>query len=180
MIRLFVGLDLPDDLRQRLAGLNGGVPGARWVAAENLHVTLRFIGEVDRDHAADIDAALTAIVAAPFDLRLRGVGTFGKGRKLRSLWAGIESEPALTALYGKVDRALVGAGIAPDNRKFMPHVTLARLKAAKPHRIDEYIAANGPFAAGPVAVRAFVLYSSMLSKSGAIYRPEAEYPLVAG
>ena len=180
MIRLFVGLGLPDDLRQRLAGLNGGVPGARWVAAENLHVTLRFIGEVDRDHAADIDAALRAVVAVRFDLRLQGVGTFGRGRKLHSLWAGVESDPALTALHARVDRALVGAGIAPDNRKFMPHVTLARLKAAKPRRVDEFIAAHGPFAAGPVAVRAFVLYTSLLSKNGALYRPEAEYPLVAG
>jgi len=179
MIRLFVGLGLPDDLRRRLAGLNGGVPGARWIAAENLHVTLRFIGEVDRDHAADIDAALTAVAAAPFDMRLQGIGTFGKGRKLHSLWVGVESEPALTALHAKVDRALVGAGIKPDDRKFMPHVTLARLKTAKPHRVDEFIAAYGPFAADPVAVRSFTLYSSLLSKNGATYRPEAEYPLVA-
>ena len=178
MIRLFVGLGLPDDLRRRLAGLNGGVPGARWVTAENLHVTLRFIGEVDQGHADDIDTALGAVSAAPFEMRLQGVGAFGKGRKLHSLWVGVESDPALTALHAKVDRALVGAGIAPDDRKFMPHVTLARLKAAKPRRVEEFTAAHGPFAAGPVAVRAFVLYASMLSKSGAIYRPEAEYPLV--
>ena len=180
MIRLFVGLGLPGDLRQRLAGLNGGVPGARWVAAENLHVSLRFIGEVDQGHADDIDTALGAVFAVPFDLRLRGVGAFGKGRKLHSLWVGVENEPALSALHDKVDRALVGAGVAPDNRKFMPHVTLARLKAVKPRRVDEYVAAHGLFSAGPIAVGAFVLYSSLLSKNGAIYRPEAEYPLVAG
>jgi len=177
MIRLFIGLDLPDDVRRRLTGLTGGIPGARWISAENLHVTLRFIGEVDQGHAADIDAALATVVAAPFDMRLQGVGAFGKGRKLHTLWVGVENARPLMALHAKVDRALVGAGIEPDKRKFMPHVTLARLKAAKPRRVDEFIAAHGLFTAGPVAVRSFILYASLLSKSGAIYRPESEYPL---
>lgn len=177
MIRLFVGLGLPDDLRQRLAALNGGIPGARWIAAENLHVTLRFIGEVNQGHAADIDAALAAVAATPFDMRLKGVGAFGRGRKLHSLWAGIEADPALTALHAKVDRALVGADIAPDSRKFMPHVTLARLRDADRRRVQDYTAAHALFAAGPYPVTSFTLFSSLLSKSGAIYRVEADYPL---
>jgi len=178
MIRLFVGLGLPDDLRQQLARLNGGIPGARWVAVENLHLTLRFIGEVDEDHATDIDAALATVSAPSLDLQLQGFGTFGRPRKLHSLWIRVEPDPALAALHAKIDRALVGAGVAPDNRKFLPHITLARMKATAPRRVEDFTAAHGPFTAGPIPIRAFTLYDSLLTKSGAVYRAVAKYPLV--
>ncbi|MCP4326959.1 MAG: RNA 2',3'-cyclic phosphodiesterase [Alphaproteobacteria bacterium] len=179
MIRLFVGLDLPADVRQRLTALNGGIPGARWITPVNYHLTIRFIGEVDEARAEEIDDALATVRASEFDLRLDGVGVFGHGRKIHTLWAGTESEAPLSTLHDKVDRALIRIGVAPDRRKFMPHITLARLKSAHTSRVEEYRAAHALFATEPFAVDHFVLFSSLLSKSGAIYRGEATYPLDA-
>src|SRR3546814_2214577 len=114
MIRLFTALSLPDAVRSRLAMLQSGVPGARWIRPENLHVTLRFIGEVDQHVAADLDAELARTVAPGFDLSLDGVGHFGPARKPTSLWAGIGRSAALPFLHDKIDRALVAAGLRSE------------------------------------------------------------------
>lgn len=179
MIRLFVGLELPDGIRARLAGLGGGVPGARWIPSENYHVTLRFIGEVDEGRAEDIDAILSRVRAPVFDMRIAGVGAFGRNHQVHTLWAGIADAPEIKQLHDKIDRAVMRAGLPPDRRKFMPHVTLARLHAAPVDRVEGFKAHNALFSAGPFRVDSFVLFSSLLSRNGAIYRPEAEYPLRA-
>ena len=180
-MRLFVALPLPEDLRLRLQGLQQGLSAARWVKPENLHLTLRFIGEVDGGQAHDIDGALLRVRAEPFTLALRGVGHFGEGRKLRALWAGIAPEPRLGHLQGKIERAVQEAGLAPEGRKFKPHVTLARFNGdangAAGAPLKAYMAANLGFAAAPFAVDRFLLVSSFRAREGAIYRPEAEYPL---
>lgn len=178
MIRLFVALTLPESLRMRLASLGGGVPGARWVKPENLHLTLRFIGEVDEGMAEDIDAALADVSASSFDLRLAGVGHFGKPEAARILWAGIETNDAVDRLRASIESALVRAGLPAEKRRFSPHVTLARLRGAPGNRVEQFVAENAGFRADPVAIDHFTLYSSFLSSSGAIYTPEAEYPLV--
>ena len=123
-MRLFAAIEIPVDLRNRLQTLTGGVPGARWVEAENYHLTLRFIGAVDRPAAEEIDLALAEIDAPGFALALAGVGQFGTGRKGRAIWIGVDPEPALVHLARKIDRAVVGAGLPPDDRNFMPHVTI--------------------------------------------------------
>ena len=104
MLRLFVALDLPEPVRARLAMLQGGIPGARWIKPENFHVTLRFVGEVDDPVASDLDAALGRIAAPPFRLALQGVGHFGTERRPEALWAGVERVEALQFLRDKVDR----------------------------------------------------------------------------
>lgn len=177
MIRLFVALDFPDAIRQRLTGLGGGVPGARWTEAENLHLTLRFIGEVPDDALADIDAALSAIDAPGFDLVLDGVGVFGSGRNARMLWAGVERNEALNHLQAKVESALVRIGLAREERKFIPHVTLARLKDAPQDRIGRFLEERGLFRAGPVPVTHFTLYRSHLGRTGPVYEPVGDYGL---
>ena len=177
MIRLFVAIELPEDVRERLAALCSGVLGARWVARENMHISLRFIGEVDEARSEDIALALSAVSAPAFDLSLGGVGRFGNGSAARVLWAEVEKNPALFHLQGKVESALVRAGLDPEGRKFAPHVTLARLKGAPRSRVEAFIADNGLFRARTFAVERFVLFSSFLSRSGAIYTPEAVYPL---
>ena len=179
MVRLFVAIDLPDDVRSRLAGLCAGVPGAKWVAPENMHLTLRFIGEVDDARAADIDAALGRIRAPSFDMALAEIGHFGSRGRTRALWAGIEKCEALERLQAKVESALVRAGLEPEGRKFAPHVTLARLKEARLSRVRDFLGARNPFAAGPVPVERFALYSSFLAREGAIHRVEATYDLGA-
>lgn len=177
MMRLFTALDFPEDVRERLAGLGGGVPGARWTEPENLHLTLRFIGEVPDDQAADIAAALSAVQAPAFDLVLDGVGVFGSGRNARILWAGVERSEALSHLQAKVESALVRAGVPAEERKFSPHVTLARLKDAPQERIGRFLSDRGLFRAGPMRMEHFTLYRSHLGRTGPVYEAIGEYPL---
>ncbi|WP_029010825.1 RNA 2',3'-cyclic phosphodiesterase [Azospirillum halopraeferens] len=177
MIRLFVALALPEDLRQRLAGLGGGVPGARWTEPENLHLTLRFIGDVPDDRLADIDAALAGVESPGFALVFDGVGVFGNARNARILWAGVERSEALNHLQGKIESALVRGGEPRDERRFTPHVTLARLKDAPRERIGRFIEERGLFRAGPVAFDRFTLFRSHLGRSGPVYEPLRDYTL---
>lgn len=177
MLRLFVALDFPPDVRDRLAGLAGGVPGARWTDPDGLHLTLRFIGEVSDDRAADIDSALAGIAAPAFDLVLDGVGVFGSGRGARVLWAGVERSEALLHLQGKVESALVRCGLAAEERRFSPHVTLARLTNAPAERIGRFLEERGLFRAGPVRMDHFTLYRSHLGKGGSVYEALGEYGL---
>jgi len=173
-MRLFIAIPLPATLRARLTQLQEGLPAARWVPEENLHLTLRFIGEVDGRVARDIDAALSQIHAEPFSVSLVGVDRFGGG-KPRMLWAGVETNPALVHLQAKIEQALQRAGLAPEGRKFKPHVTLARFNANPGERLYDYLSRHGLFRAAPFPVDQFVLYSSHLGHSGAIYTPEAVY-----
>jgi RNA 2',3'-cyclic 3'-phosphodiesterase len=173
MLRLFVGIALPPEIKLRLSLIAAGVPGARWVDPGNYHVTLRFIGDVDEGMAGDIDAALAQIRAATFDLALSGVGQFGD----RMLWAGIEKNPALQHLRDKVESALVRLGLEPDTRRYAPHVTLARLRGASAARLQAYIQEHALFRAAPFAVDRFSLIASYLTKSGAIYEDQADYAL---
>lgn len=179
MMRLFVGIGLPESVSDRLASLCAGLPGARWVDAEGMHVTLRFIGEVDEGQAEDVNEALAKIEAPAFDIALAGVGTFGTGRKTRALWVGVEAPPALARLQAKVETAVVrGAGLPPEGRKFTPHVTLARFNGrVDDARLQMFAAAHNLFRAGPLKVAAFTLFLSELGRGGSVYTPLADYPL---
>lgn len=176
-MRLFVAVALPETERQRLALLGGGVPGARWLPAESLHLTLRFIGEADGHAFHDIATALQEIDAAAFDLRLRGVGYFGDRRRVRMLWAGVDGNDALRALQQRVETALTRAGLPAEGRKFHPHVTLARLRDAPLGRVERFLADQAGYASQPLRVDEFILFSSHLGSEGAIYRAEAEFSL---
>ncbi|MXW90954.1 MAG: RNA 2',3'-cyclic phosphodiesterase [Rhodospirillaceae bacterium] len=177
MLRLFVGLGLPEDLRETLSMLERGLPGARWIESDNYHVTLRFIGEVAGDRAEDIDSALAAVRAQPFALSLAGVGHFGKLRKARSVWAAVEANDALVRLQASVESAIVRAGFPAEARKFRPHVTLARIKGETGHHVANFLSEHGDFRAPPFDVRDFVLYESHLTRHGAMYRVLQSYPL---
>lgn len=176
MIRLFVGLALPEELARRLESLGGGIPGARWIEARNLHVTLRFIGEVEEGLAAEIDETLAELRAPGFQVALDGFGTFGRA-KPNHLWAAVDKAPGLLHLQAKVEAALARMGLVPEGRKYLPHVTLARFKDAPVGRIQDFIARNSPFQAGPWPVDRFVLFSSHLGRNGAEYQAVADYPL---
>ncbi len=179
-MRLFIAIGLPEDLRARLAALGNGLPGARWVGEENLHLSLRFLGELDGGEAADVDASLTAVRLPAFELGLEGISHFGEGRNLRALWAGVRPSPALMRLQAKIEQAVIRAGQPPEKRKFKPHVTLARFKSNPGSKLRSYLAEHALFRSEPFRVECFTLYSSFLSASGAIYRAEADYPLGPG
>jgi 2'-5' RNA ligase len=177
MYRLFVALPLPDPVRRHLALMSAGLPGARWVSVDNLHLTLRFIGEVDGGDAEDIHHALARIRAEPFDLSLDGIGCFESGGKVHTLWAGVAKQEHLHRLHEKIDVALIRSGLPADKRKFKPHVTLARFRNGDPARIGTFIARNNPFHVGPFRVEHFALFRSHLGGEGAHYEVLADYPL---
>lgn len=180
MYRLFVSIDVPDDVKQSLSRLTSDVPGARWLEPDEIHLTIRFVGEVDGLVFDDVLAALDEVRVAPFSLALRGVGHFPPRGEPRILWAGIERSDALRALHDKVESAVVRAGVEPERRKFAPHVTLARLRGAPSRAVASFLAMNGLFRTEPFPVRAFQLYSSNLSAKRAVHRVEATYPLDGG
>jgi len=148
-LRLFAALTLPDGIVARINMMCSGIPGARWVDPENLHITLRFIGEVDESTAEEINFNLSHIEAPAFDLELQGLNTFGQGHKAHALWIGVSPTPELAHLQHKVDTAIMRAGQPPEGRKFTPHVTLARLIKPEAGRLQSFIEGNNLFKAGP-------------------------------
>ncbi len=176
-MRLFVAIALPEEIQDALADLGNGLPGARWVPAENLHLTLRFLGEVDRRDAEDIDAALAEIRAPGFPLSIAGVDRFGDNRRVRQLWAGVEPHPGLLHLQSKVESAVVRSGQAPERRKFKPHITLARFRSNPGEKLGAFLSQHGLLRLPPFMVDSFSLYSSFLSSGGSIYSEEAVYEL---
>jgi 2'-5' RNA ligase len=175
MLRLFVGIGFPPVLKLQLSLLRSGVPGAKWVDPGNFHLTLRFIGETDEVVASDIDDALLRLRARRFTLQLAGTGVFGD--RPRSLWVGVERSPELVALRDKVEQALIRAGLPPEQRKFTPHVTLARLHNPPLDTLSGFLAANAQFRVDPLPVEGFSLIASFQTKAGSVYEDQAEYPL---
>jgi 2'-5' RNA ligase len=175
MHRLFVAIQPPATIRERLLELMGGIPGARWQDDEQLHLTLRFIGEVDRHQAEDIAAALGSVRQGPFEIALSGVGSFlkrGKG----ALWAGVAPQQTLKSLHKKVGQACLRAGVDPDTRAYHPHITLARLsRGAGP--VEPFIERCAGLSSAPFPVEAMCLYESRLGAAGASYRIVDRYSL---
>ncbi len=176
-MRLFVALSLPDGVIARLNIMCSGIPGARWVEPGNMHITLRFIGEVDEPTAEEINFNLSHIEAPAFDLELQGLDTFGQGYKAHALYVGVPLTPALSHLQHKVESAVARAGVPHEERKFKPHVTLARLNRPEVGRLQSFIEGNNLFKAGPFTVDQFTLFESQMGKGGSIYTVLEDYPL---
>ncbi|MGH6736449.1 MAG: RNA 2',3'-cyclic phosphodiesterase [Methyloceanibacter sp.] len=176
MPRLFSAIEIPRGIAERLTVLRAGLTGARWIDPENYHLTLRFIGDVDGATARDFTLALSQIEVPPFELRLNGLGSFG-GRKPRAIFAGIVPSMALDTLQRANERAAREAGLPPEGRNFKPHVTLARLRGARPDAVAAYLERQGGVDAEPFTVSRFVLYSSRNSVGGGPYVVEAAYDL---
>lgn len=179
MLRLFAALDLPDDIAERLLALMKGVPGARWRARENLHLTLRFFGELHERIADDLDAELAAVAeaAGQFELKLKGAGAFG-GADAHALWIGAAENTALSALAAACERAARRVGLKPEPRKFTAHVTLAYLSGAPTESVQAFVARHSLFETPAFGVDSVTLYSSFTRKAApSLYRLEAEYPL---
>ncbi|MEH3101331.1 RNA 2',3'-cyclic phosphodiesterase [Sphingomonas adhaesiva] len=179
MHRLFVALRPPPAVRAALSAAMEGLPGARWQDDEQLHLTLRFIGEVDRHRAEDIAAALAGISAPPVAARVEGVGTFDTRGYVDTLWARVVPVDALAALHRKVDQAVARAGIAPDRRRYLPHVTLARFgrRAADSAAIARWVEAHAGLATAPFPLDHLLLYESHLTGDGARYDAVARWRL---
>lgn len=176
MHRLFVAIRPPAAIRSVLLGAMGGISGARWQSEDQLHLTLRFIGEVDRHRAGDIHAALGGIHQPPFEIALNGIGHFDRRGWPDAVWAGVAPHEPLHALHKKVDAALSRVGVAPDQRAFLPHITLARLKRSS-GPVGSLIEEAGGLASTPFTVDQFALFESDLTPDGAVYSIAERYPL---
>ena len=176
-MRLFVALDLPWELRQRLAQLATGVPGARWVPPDNYHLTLRFIGETPGYRAEEIDAALAGLRGRGFSLTFAGVGVHEKAGRLSALYVRVERNPQLDHLRGKIETALQRAGLEPERRRFAPHITLARLDNVAEAKVVAWLQTYSLFRAEPVPIEHFTLFSSRLGKEASVYTAEVDYEL---
>ncbi|MFD1746378.1 RNA 2',3'-cyclic phosphodiesterase [Rhizobium helianthi] len=176
MPRLFTALEIPRNAALSLSLLRGGLPGARWIDVENYHITLRFIGDVDGRTADEIVDRLDRIDREEFQLSLSGIGSFGS-KKPHSIWAGVSPSPELMALQAEIDRICMRIGLAPDPRKFTPHVTLARLKNARLDDVVHYLSGRGNFHTMDFHVGRFVLMSSKESVGGGPYLTEEIFPL---
>lgn len=177
MPRLFTALEIPFEVAQSLSLLRGGLPGARWVEPENYHLTLRFIGDIDDKLAEEVAELLGKIERPAFDLRIDGLDSFG-GNKPRAVVAAVPAVAQLVELQADHERIMQRVGLQPE-RKYKPHVTLARLRDTSSRQVADFLSTRQPFRSSPFPVSRFVLYSSRASVGGGPYVIEAEYPLAA-
>lgn len=182
MPRLFIALDLPDDVIHALDRLCEGLPGIRWCDVDQFHLTLRFLGEVEQGTFYEIGEALADVSSPPFELALKGLGQFPPRGAPHTLWAGVDDPAqALPVLRRRIERRLEEVGIEPERRKFAPHVTLGRFRSPPPEeRLASYLFRRNLFRTERFPVSSFRLYSSRLRPEGSLYSPEAEYDFVAG
>lgn len=177
MPRLFTGIEIPPEIGLTLSTYRGGLPGARWIEPEDYHITLRFIGDIDERVADEVYAILgESRRRNPLTITIDGLDTFG-GAKPRAVYARISGNDELADLQAEQERMMRQIGLAPETRKFTPHVTLARLKNVSPIDVAEYMTVRGHFPKLTFTTDRFALYSSRASMGGGPYVIEAAYPL---
>jgi 2'-5' RNA ligase len=174
--RLFTGIEVPAHIATGLAALRGGLPGARWIDPENYHMTLRFIGDVDDAVADEVGEVLGRVRRRGFEIAFERLDQFG-GRKPRAVFAAAGAVTPLVELQAEHERLFQRIGLPPESRKFMPHVTLARLREASAHAVADYLATRGFYRSPAFPVTRFVLFSSRAATGGGPYVVEAAYPL---
>jgi 2'-5' RNA ligase len=174
--RLFTGLEVPSDIAAELAMLRGGISGARWIDAENYHITLRFIGDIDERMASEAADVLDEIRRPSFQVTLEGLSWFGADRP-RAIVARIKPTAPLIELQADHERRLRRIGLEPEPRKYTPHVTLARLRSSSTHAVADYLSVRGYFRIRQFEATRFVLFSARESTGGGPYLVEAAYGL---
>jgi 2'-5' RNA ligase len=176
MHRLFVAIRPPEPIRDLLIDAMDDSADFRWQDEEQLHLTLRFVGEVDRPVGDDLAAALGSVRAGRFTARINGVGRFEQ-RTAGALWAGVEPKEPLAALAAKVERVCQSVGLEPERRAYHPHITLARWKGRRAHEVQSFLEGKRGLVSDPWEVDTFILFESRLSRHGAHYEEVAAYPL---
>ena len=179
MPRLFTAIELPEALRENLSALEAPLPGAHWTHEDNLHITLRFAGDIDNRTADEFAAELSSIDLDSFTLRISGVGAFG-GNGPRILYANVAPSPQLEALARAHERTARNAGLEPEKRTFKAHVTLARMRRGRGEAVARWLQRHARFELAPFAVTRFLLMSSRPKTGGGPYVEEAAYPLQGG
>lgn len=176
MHRLFAGTLLPEPIRDLLIDAMDEGPEFRWQSEDQLHLTLRFIGEVERPLAEDIAMSLARVRSPRIALRIAGTGRFDQTNS-GALWAGVEPREPVAALAAKIERVCQSTGLPPERRAFYPHITLARWRGRRSREAAEFIQRSASLASDPFDIEDFVLFESRLSRHGAHYEAVSRYPL---
>lgn len=176
MPRLFTALEIPAEVASVLTLHRGGLVGARWIDPADYHITLRFLGDVDRRTANDLDEFLADIRSYPFEVTLDAIGSFG-GDKPRAVFARVQPTPRLAELQADLERLMRRLGLPAEGRKFVPHVTLARLRETSPVDVAHYLSLHPIVRPIAFTARRLALMSSRDSVGGGPYVVEATYPL---
>jgi RNA 2',3'-cyclic 3'-phosphodiesterase len=176
-MRLFIAIELPDDVKKGLGRLRVDVPGARWVPVDQIHLTLAFLGEVEEADLGRLNEELARIHVPIFQLRFSGTGCFPDRRRPRVLWIGLEPEPRLIQLAAQICEAVLACGISQEERPFSPHITLARLKIPAPSETGAFLDQNRKLEIPALRVRQFALFQSRLTPQGAQHIPVRKFPL---
>ncbi len=177
MMRLFLAIQVPDEVIDEAVPLQMGLPGARWTEPDQMHLTLRFVGDADGVQYQDIGHAMRRIRHEPFDVELTGLGVFPPKGAARTLWLGVAQSERLAALQRKVDMAVTRLGFKSTRKRWIPHVTLARLGGTPSSRLGNYIAGNAMVRLPAFEATGFSLYTSTLHPSGSIYEVEETFEL---
>ncbi|MBX7541713.1 RNA 2',3'-cyclic phosphodiesterase [Qipengyuania sphaerica] len=172
--RLFFGIKPPRPIRAALLDIMQEVDNARWQDDGQLHLTLRYIGEVDAHTADDIAEAATKLDFDPFELTIASTGIFERKSTPTTLWAGVAPSPGLTRLQAKIERLCQRCGIPAETRKFTPHITLARLNSSA-GPVGPFLARHAGLHLGPWQVEDYILYESTLRQQGSLYEPIVTY-----
>lgn len=175
MPRLFIAIDMPEQVQDQISDLYTAIQGARWVPQNQLHITMNFIGETDTSTESSIIAALERISFEPFHIAVKSTGFFPLRKDPQVLWVGIDTCTELENLQRSIERSLTTLGIIADHRTFHPHVTVARLDKPHKERVVQFITENHLFKTEPFEIDAFHLYRSYLGKNGAQYVKEASF-----
>jgi 2'-5' RNA ligase len=175
MYRLFVAIDPPPEIKQKLLTICYGLPGARWTDESRMHITLRFIGEVDGGKFRDARESLAQVQFEPFEVTVKGLGCFPLRKHPEILWAGVEGNARLAQLRNRVESVLDRNGLGREGRKFHPHIVLGKVKDTPPTKVGRYITELSLFNLPPFTVSEFNLYSSFLATERAIHKVEQTY-----
>ncbi|MEX2476706.1 RNA 2',3'-cyclic phosphodiesterase [Marinobacter sp.] len=176
MRRLFFGLEVPADIKQRLLRVNAPVPGARWQSPEQLHITLLFLGNVEPERVSQACEVVRTLPAEPFDLNVAGLGCFGQPHNPRHLWAGVQPLESIAALHETLKSSLITLGFSPDNHPFCPHITLARFGKQR-GSVRALLDSHHDSVFGHSAVTDFVLFESHRGSKGSVYSVVERFPL---
>ena len=177
MYRLFVAVDIPNEIKHSLAALCTGLPGVRWVNSNQMHLTLSFLGDVEENRFHDCKELLYTIKADQFTLTLKGIGLFLNKKRAQTLWVGLKESDELQNLHRTIDKALIKLGFPVDSRKFHPHITLGRIKKISTERLHSYIDYFSDYESAAFTVNEFILYSSILRPEGPLHKAEERYLL---
>lgn len=178
MMRLFVAIPLPPEVKEELHGLMQSVSGIRWQNYKQLHITLKFLGDTEADQVDKLTEKLKSVNRSPFTFTCKGLGYFPEGKHPRVVWVGVENETPMVSLQSLIEGACVEAGFEPESRSFKPHVTLGKVKGASKREVMTFINQHKRVRITDIPVKEYVLYKSKLSPDGATHKPHTRFPLI--